>query len=263
MKKKSFYLYINECNFYCELRGKGEIFIIHPCGCNDCGAYEKFANNMAKDYSVLTFDPRGGSRSMPDEDRHVTPKMMADDMAAIMKELGMDKASFYGCSSGGQAVLAMALYYPELCRNVFVHEAALQLDSPLPEAGFHMFQQASTYAPYCHGFSPMDIAAVCDYDKYMELDPVCRARMEENGKYWGQYYIGSADSVTYSDEELVRMKNVIISTGVWSAAWCVAANISLARRGNFMHNWMMSAHAPHITCPEELARYVKTWMNKE
>lgn len=257
MKKSCFYIYVNACNFYCELRGEGPVFVIHPCGCNDCGAYEKLADNLAKDYQVLTFDPRGGSRSMPDEDLHVTPGMMADDMAAIMKELELEQASFYGCSSGGQAVLAMALYYPELCRKVFVHEAALQQDAPLPNAGFKMFQQASTYAPYCQGFNPMDIASVCDYNKYMELDSVCRARMDENAKYWGKYYAGSADSAAYTDEELARMKNIFISTGVWSAAWCVAANISIAQRGGFTHNWLMSAHAPHITCPDVLADYVR------
>ena len=139
----------------------------------------------------------------------------------------------------------------------FVHEAALQAYAPLPMAGMRYFQQVSTYQPCCQGFSAGDIGSVADYDKYMALDQVTRARMSENGKYWGQWYVGTVDMVSYSDEELAGMKPVYVSTGCWSAAWCVAANLDLARHGGYSHRWLMSSHAPHITCPEELAAYIK------
>lgn len=257
MEKKCFFTHANGMDFYCELRGTGSLLVIIPCGCNDCGAYDTLSECLKKDFTVLSFDPRGGSRSPDPHPAPVYPKTLADDAAAIMKELGYEKASFYGCSSGGQGVLAMALYHPEMCVNVMVHEAALQADAPLPMAGMRYFQQVSTYQPYCNGFSAGDIGSVADYNKYMELDPITRARMAKNPEYWVKWYVGTVDMVHYTDEELKRMKNIDFTTGCWSAAWCVAANIDTARRGNFPHRWLMSSHQPHITCPEELADYIR------
>lgn len=262
MEKKNFYTHVNGMDFYCEMRGNGPLLVIIPDGSNDCEPYDRVSEYLKNDFTVLSFDPRGGSRSMDPEPHAVTPKILADDAAAIVAELGYEKASFYGCSSGGQAVLATALYHPELCRNAMVHEAALQADTPLPYAGIQYFKQVSTYAAHCDGFDPGDIGSIADYDKWMELSDGCRKRIKENSKFWGKYYLGTVDLVTYTDEELSQMKNVDVSVGCWSAAWCVAANISVAKRGNFPYRWMMSSHSPHITCPEELAEYIKTTCQK-
>lgn len=262
MNKKCFYTYANGIDFYCEMRGKGPLLVIIPDGGNDCGAYEKVSEYLKNDFTVLSFDPRGGTRSMDYNPRSVTPKILADDAASILKELNLGPASFYGCSSGGQAVLSIALYHPEICANAMVHEAALQADTPIPNAGIQYFKQVSTYQPYCDGFSAGDIGSVADYDKWMELDPVCRARIAKNGEFWGKYYLGTVDMVTYTDEELSRMRNVDISVGCWSAAWCVYANLSVAARGHFPYRWLMSSHSPHITCPEDLAAYIKEICDK-
>ena len=244
-------------DFYCELRGNGPLLVIIPDGANDCGTYDAVSELLSDSFTVLSFDPRGGSRSPDSEPHHVIPKDLADDAAAIMDALGYTKASFYGCSSGGQAVLAMALYHPDLCRNVMIHEAALQAYAPLPNSGFDYFRQVSTYAQHCNGFVPGDIGAIADYDKWMALDPVCRARVAKNAEFWGQYYCGTVDMAVYSDEDISKMKNLDFSVGSWSAAWCVAANIEFAKRGNYPLTWFRSAHSPHITCPEELAEYIR------
>ena len=261
-KKQSFYTHANGISFYCEERGEGPLLLFIPDGSNDCGAYDMISEYLKNDFTILSFDPRGGSRSMDDNPSPVTPKGMADDVAAILKELKKGPASFYGCSSGGQAVLAAALYYPEICVNTMVHEAALQSDTPIPNAGLQYFKQVSTYAPYCNGFEPGNIGSIVDYDKYMALDSVCRARMRKNAEFWSKYYLGTVDSVTYTAEELVRMQNVDFSVGAWSVSWCVEANISVAKRGGFPVTWLMSGHAPHITCPDTLAEYIRKTCGK-
>lgn len=257
MKRERLFVDVNQVSFYCELRGEGSLVVLHPDGSNDCGAYEKLADILARHHRVLSFDPRGSVRSVPQEDLHVTAAMLADDMAGILDALDLGPAVFFGCSSGGQAVLNMAYRYPEKCIGTVIHEAALQSDTPLPEAGFRQFAQAETYAPYCNGFAPGDLMLIGDYDKFQELDAVTRSRMAANDVYWAQYYIGTADKDSWSAEQLSRMKNVFFSTGVWSSAWIAYANIETARRGGFPHTWLMCAHEPHITCPEELAAYIE------
>jgi pimeloyl-ACP methyl ester carboxylesterase len=256
MRRRSFYSPANGVDFYCEMLGDGPPLVIIPDGSNDCGAYQWVSECLMKDFTVLSFDPRGGTRSMDHDPSPVTPKTLADDAAAILTSLGLGPASFYGTSSGGQGVLAMALHHPELCVNAMVHEAALQADAPIADSGAKYFEQIATYAPYCQGFDPGDVVAIADHTRYMALDAGCRSRIDRNREFWAKYYLGSVDQVGYSDEQLAGMKNVDVSVGVWSVAWCVYANIAVAERGGFGLTWLLAAHAPHITGPEALAAYI-------
>jgi pimeloyl-ACP methyl ester carboxylesterase len=62
MNKKTFTVFANGMDFYCEMMGQGPTIVLVPDGSNDCGAYEKMMEYLADEFTVLTFDPRGGSR---------------------------------------------------------------------------------------------------------------------------------------------------------------------------------------------------------
>ena len=78
--------------------------------------------------------------------------ILADDMAAVIRHMDMGKVSVFGCSSGGQGVLMTGVKYPELIKNVIVHEAALQMDVQIPGVGFDFIQTfGKTYGPHLSG----------------------------------------------------------------------------------------------------------------
>ncbi|MEJ7839831.1 MAG: alpha/beta fold hydrolase [Thermomicrobiales bacterium] len=52
---------------YYEIRGSGPTLLIIPGGPQDAGVFSGFANLLADRYTVVTYDPRGNSRS-PVED---------------------------------------------------------------------------------------------------------------------------------------------------------------------------------------------------
>ena len=72
MKKKTFTVHANGMDFYCEMIGQGPTIVLVPPGSNDCGPYEKMMAYLADEFTVLTFDPRGGSRSPDPHPRPVT-----------------------------------------------------------------------------------------------------------------------------------------------------------------------------------------------
>ena len=123
----SFKQKVNGIDFYCELRGSGPSIVLVPSGEGDCGSFAKVADALADEFTVFTLDMRGCSRTgRPLTWTPMTAKDLASDIAGLIKVLNLTPASIYGCSSGGQAVLSIGVYYPEVARNLMVHEAALQ-----------------------------------------------------------------------------------------------------------------------------------------
>jgi len=263
MSKKILTVTANGVDFYCELRGNGPPFVLIPDGCNDCGEYSKVGDMLADEFTVLSFDSRGGTRSMPKEHMKVTPKIMASDTVEIIKALDVAPASIYGCSAGGQAVLAIGKYFPEAATNLIIHEAALQNDVPIPGTGFDFFKNLfSTFGPLCNGFSPRDVSFLCNWDNWKDFGDDFLERVEANDKYWGQYYLGSIDVDTYTNEELEAMPNLEFSVGAWSPYWMVYANMSTAERGGKPCTLLPCGHCPQVVCLEEFVEFIRTTCKK-
>ena len=248
----------NGMTFYVERRGAGPVVVLVPSGNNDCGPLKKVAEILAEDFTVVTFDMRGGTRSMPLEDVHVTPKLLADDITGIVKVLGNEKVTLYGCSSGGQAVLAVGKYHPEIVKNIIAYEAALQAETPIPMIGLEYFKTVNgSFGPLCKDFSPMDIYFLCDWNKWKEaVDEETQERINRNNEYWSRWYLGTVDSETYFEEDLKGIK-LNFCVGAWTPAWMPAANIKVANRLNAPYTWMPAGHFPEIICPEKLAEVIK------
>jgi pimeloyl-ACP methyl ester carboxylesterase len=262
MEKQILTVSSNGVDFYCEKRGSGPVLVFVPDGINDCEHFSKAGDILAEEFTVLTFDMRGGTRAIPKEDQRVTPKLLAEDVVGIIKALKLEPASIYGCSSGGQAVLAIGKYFPEVAKNLIIHEASLMLDCPLPDAGYSFFKTVSTYAPYCNGFIPEEIAMVGNKKKWDALGPEFLERIKINHEYWAKWYLGSVDRVTYTKEELEKMPNLEFSIGTWSPSWLTYSNIVLAERANRPYTWLDASHNPQVTGTEEFVDFIRETCKK-
>jgi pimeloyl-ACP methyl ester carboxylesterase len=257
MYKKTFTVHANGMDFYCEMMGQGPTIVLVPPGSNDCGPYEKMMGYLADEFTVLTFDPRGGSRSPDPHPRPVTPELFSDDIVALVQAIPLEQPiSAFGVSSGGQAVLALARFHPDITRNGVVHEAALQADTPIKNAGFEYFQRLSTFSPKIANTSTILSIAMMGTVELTE-DTAQRARIAQNGVYWSQYYLGTVDMGQYFEEDFAHMAPVDFTIGVWTPSWLTAANQATAARGNRPITWINSAHAPHVTMAKEMADIVR------
>ncbi len=259
MEMKTFTTPANGMDFYCEMMGQGPTIVIVPDGTNDCGPYEKMMEYLSDEFTVLTFDPRGGSRSPDPQPRPVTPELFADDIAALVQAVPVEKPiSAFGVSSGGQAVLALAKFHPDVLRNGIVHEAALQADTPIKNAGFVYFQTMASLSPKIA--PPAAISAITfvgTLEGIEAIDAAQNARMAKNRDHWAQYYLGTVDMGRYSEEDFAHMAPVDFTIGTWTPSWLTAANQATAVRGNRPVTWVNSAHSPHLTMPEEMANIVR------
>jgi pimeloyl-ACP methyl ester carboxylesterase len=105
-----------------EVRGEGPLLVIvgSPMAAAD---FAPLAEALARDHTVVTTDPRGISNSPVDDPAHdSTPDLRADDVAAILDDLGADTADVFGSSGGAITGLALVTRHPDRVRTLVAHE---------------------------------------------------------------------------------------------------------------------------------------------
>ncbi len=116
----------NGTQLYYEVRGSGpNLLLIH--GTNlDAGCYDVMADVLANDFTVVTYDRRGYSRSpKPADWKSTSIEEQADDASSLLKAIGRTPATVFGSSSAGPIALDMALRHTDDVRGMIAHEPAL------------------------------------------------------------------------------------------------------------------------------------------
>ena len=108
-----------------EVRGTGPALLIigSPMAAAE---FAPLADAMAGDHTVVTYDPRGFAASPVDEaDGPSNPDLRADDVVAILDDLGVATADVFGSSGGAVTGLAMVTRHPGRVRTLVAHEPPL------------------------------------------------------------------------------------------------------------------------------------------
>jgi pimeloyl-ACP methyl ester carboxylesterase len=111
-------------NLYYEVRGSGPVLLMMPGGPADATAFRTIAGQLAPHYTVVTYDPRGLSRSKLegplDEERIV--EVFADDVHRLLAAVTKEKADVFASSGGAVIALELAARHPEQLKTVVSHE---------------------------------------------------------------------------------------------------------------------------------------------
>ena len=260
MKTRTFHHNASEVDWYCELRGGGPSVVLMPSGEGDCASFQTVAEDLSNDFTVLTFDMPGFSRSgPPSEFGRVTATILASQIAALVCALDLAPAAFYGCSSAGLAALSLVARHPEIVRNAIVHEAALLKDSVPPDAAVALFV-----------LNDLDDAAIVKRCRDLfrnEFNSNMRAwdaighdyhrRLEKNYVTWVRHYLwaGLADHA-YTAQELI-CRPISWSVGGLRDSWIVATNVEVAGRANLKVESLPCRHFPQVEIPDLLAARIR------
>jgi pimeloyl-ACP methyl ester carboxylesterase len=88
--------------------------------------FAPLAHALAADHTVVTTDPRGIAASVVDDPHQdSTPDLRADDVAAIIDDIGADTADVFGSSGGAVTGLALVARHPGRVRTLVAHEPPL------------------------------------------------------------------------------------------------------------------------------------------
>ena len=108
-----------------EVRGAGPLLVILGAPM-PAGDFAPLAEALAGDHTVVTTDPRGIAGSpVDDPTQDSTPDLRADDVAAILDDLGADRADVFGSSGGAVTGLALVARHPDRVGTLVAHEPPL------------------------------------------------------------------------------------------------------------------------------------------
>jgi len=122
-------------NIHYEVRGSGPIVLCIPGGPADARAFERIAGELAPYYTVITYDPRGLSRSPLtgtfDDERAI--EINADDAHRLISAVSDGKANVLASSGGAVISLDLATRHPEQIATLLAHEIPSAAVQPDPE----------------------------------------------------------------------------------------------------------------------------------
>ncbi len=99
-KTGSGYAPVNGLKMYYEIYGKGEPLVLIHGGVGAIEMYNLILPALAKNRRVIAVDLQAHGRTA-DIDRSLSYELMADDIAALLKYLKIEKADLMGYSLGG------------------------------------------------------------------------------------------------------------------------------------------------------------------
>jgi pimeloyl-ACP methyl ester carboxylesterase len=108
-----------------EVRGAGPLLLVigSPMASAE---FAPVADALAGAHTVVTYDPRGFANStIDDPNQDSTPELRADDIAAILDDLGAESADVFGSSGGAVTGLALVTTHPGRVRTLVAHEPPL------------------------------------------------------------------------------------------------------------------------------------------
>jgi pimeloyl-ACP methyl ester carboxylesterase len=136
------YAEVNGINLYFETHGTGRPLILLHGGLGSSEMFGPTLTELAQQHQVIAVDLQGHGRTA-DIDRPIDIRLMADDIAALIDHLRLDKPDVVGYSLGGGVALFTAVKYPDKVRRLVVASAHARRDAIPPEM---LAQQAQVNA---------------------------------------------------------------------------------------------------------------------
>jgi pimeloyl-ACP methyl ester carboxylesterase len=153
---KGQYANVNGLKMYYEIHGTGRPLVLLHGAFGTATVYPA----LAKDRQVIAVELQGHGHTA-DIDRPLTYDQMADDTAALLKELKIEQADFFGYSMGGSVGLAIAIRHPKLVRKLAINGSrAGSMADTFEPAAFKQF-----------GSLPADFAPPMLKDPYDKVAP--------------------------------------------------------------------------------------------
>lgn len=138
---KTGYAPVNGLKMYYEIHGTGEPLVLIHGGVVGITMFGPNVEALAKGRQVIAVELQGHGHTA-DIDRPLSCEAMADDIAALIKYLGMERADVMGYSLGGGVALQTVIRHPQSVRKLVVVSVPFRRDGFYPE-GLAAFDRMS------------------------------------------------------------------------------------------------------------------------
>lgn len=128
---KTGYAEVNGLHMYYEIHGRGQPLVLLHGALSAIGtSFGRLIPALAPDRQVIAFELQGHGHTA-DVDRPLRLDSLADDTVALLGQLGVPRADFFGYSLGAGVALTIAVRHPELVERLILASVTYTV------AGFH------------------------------------------------------------------------------------------------------------------------------
>lgn len=117
---------------YYEVYGEGEPIVVLAGGLMPIRTMAQITGPLSDTRQVIAIDLEGHGRTGL-RDTPMSPERNGDDVAAVLRHLGIAEADIAGYSHGGAAAIWMAVRHPEMVRNLIVIATGFAREGWYPE----------------------------------------------------------------------------------------------------------------------------------
>jgi len=161
-KVDSGYAPVNGLKMYYEIYGSGKPLVLIHGGVGAIEMFTPILPTLSQDHKVIAVDLQAHGRTA-DIDRPLSYQSMAEDIAALLKYLKIDRADVMGYSLGGGVALRTAIQHPEVVSKIVLVSAPFKRDGWYPEILAGMAQMGPAVA------EPMKQTPI--YQLYTQIAP--------------------------------------------------------------------------------------------
>ena len=199
---------INGLDLYYEIHGQGAPLVLLHGGVNPSEMFGAPLLEMAKTRKVIAVHLQGHGLTK-DTDRPWSFEASADDIAALLKQLGIQKASVMGYSYGAGVALQTAIRYPEIVDKLVAISVAFRWDGEYPEVTAAFAQMPSMAPMIAANISQSPLATM-----YPDVD--WEAMFKKTGKLHEQHYdwslavagIKAPTLLVFADADSIRPEHI-------------------------------------------------------
>jgi pimeloyl-ACP methyl ester carboxylesterase len=153
-KPKADRVAVNGMQMYYEVSGKGEPLVVLHGAYMNIPSMGAIIPKLAETHRVYALEFQGHGRTT-DIDRPITYPHLADDVAAFMDAVGIERADVFGYSMGAAAALQVAIRHPDKVDQLVAASGAYDAEgwqpefkSMIPQMSLEMFVGSPLEADY-------------------------------------------------------------------------------------------------------------------
>jgi pimeloyl-ACP methyl ester carboxylesterase len=131
------YAPVNGLRIYYEIHGPAEparppLVLLHGGGDTIQTSFGRILPELARDRRVIAFEQQGYGHTADVAGRPFSFAQSADDTAALLSHLDVERADLFGFSNGGTIALQVAIRHPSIVRRLIVASALASRDGADP-----------------------------------------------------------------------------------------------------------------------------------
>jgi pimeloyl-ACP methyl ester carboxylesterase len=217
---------VNGLNYWFEMHGKGEPLLLLHGGLGSTGMFGPVLTKLAENRRVIGVDLQGHGRTALGT-RKISLVDMGDDLAGVVRKLGLEQVDVMGYSLGGGVAFQLAVQHPVLVRRLVIASAGYAQNGFFPEM---LPQQAQVGAAMAEAMKETPM-----YRSYVAIAPRPEdfpRLLDAMGEYMRKPYDWSADvkkltmpvMLVYGDSDMFRLEHIVsfyqlLGGGLKDAGW--------------------------------------------